>query len=181
VAVRPDPAPAPGSVLEFADRAAGAAGAAPEAGPQAGPQLHLITFRLDGEEFALPIAAVREVIRVGEITRVPQAPAHVRGITNLRGRIVPVVELRTRLGLAPLVPTPKARIIVAETEGRLLGLLVDEVAQVLKLAADRVVDPPEEVRSAAGDHVTGVARLGERLVILLDLERALAGPAPSHG
>lgn len=185
MAARPDPAPAPapGSLLEFADRAAGSAApgaGAPQPGPQAGSPLHLITFRLDAEEFALPIAAVREVIRVGEITRVPQAPEHVRGITNLRGRIVPVVELRTRLGLAPLVPTPRARIIVAETQGRLIGLLVDEVAQVLKLPAERVVAAPDEVRPAAGDHVTGVAQLGERLVILLDLERALTGAASSH-
>jgi purine-binding chemotaxis protein CheW len=167
------------SVFEFADqvaaREAGASAPAPTG------QLHLITFRLDGEEFGLPVDTVREVIRVGDVTRVPQAPAHIRGVTNLRGRILPVVEIRSRLGLAPLVPRSTARIIVVEVRGRVLGLLVDSVAQVQKLPADRLVPAPDEVKSAHTAYLNGVVHLDNRLIILLDLALALdaSGASPS--
>ena len=167
------------SVFEFADQVSAqeAAGAV----PAPARLLHLITFRLDGEEFGLPVEMVREVTRVGDITRVPQAPAHIRGVTNLRGRILPVVEIRSRLGLAPLVPRSTARIIVAEVRGRVLGLLVDSVAQVQKLPADRLSAAPDEVKSAHTTYLTGVLHLDGRLIILLDLALALdaAGASPS--
>jgi purine-binding chemotaxis protein CheW len=177
--VHPQPAEPRPSLLAFADQVAADAAAAAPAPPAT--QLHLITFRLDDEEFGLPVAAVREVIRVGDITRVPQAPEHIRGITNLRGRILPVVEIRTRLGLAPLEPGPSARIVVADVQERMFGLLVDAVAQVQKIPGGAVVAAPDEVRSADGDYVTGVAHVGDRRIILLDLERALApSAAPAH-
>ena len=170
------PLRAPGP-LAFVDELAAQAAATPE--QAAVPLLHLIAFYLDREEYGVPVASVREVSRVGEITRVPQAPEHIRGVMNLRGRILPVLELRTRLGHAPLVPGPKARVVVAEAHGRVLGLLVDAVAQVLKIPADRVVPPPDDARSAAADYLTGVAQLDGRLIILLDLERMLQpGPVP---
>ncbi len=144
------------------------------------PLLHLIAFQLGREEYGVPVACVREVSRVGEITRVPQAPEHIRGVMNLRGRILPVFELRTRLGHPPMVsPGPKARVVVAEVHCRVLGLLVDAVAQVLKVPSDRVVPPPDDARSAAADYLTGVAQVDSRLIVLLDLERMLQpGPVP---
>ena len=171
------PLRAPGP-LAFVDALASQTAAAPE--PPAAPLLHLIAFQLDREEYGVPVSSVREVSRVGEITRVPQAPEHIRGVMNLRGRILPVLELRTRLGHPPLVaPGPKARVVVAEVHGRVLGLLVDAVAQVLKIPSDRVVPPPDDARSIEADYLTGVARLDSRLIILLDLERMLqAGPVP---
>ena len=95
-------------LLGFADSLPAAA--ADTAAPAA--MLHLLTFTLDREEFGIPVTQVREVIRVDGITRVPQVPAHVRGVTNLRGRILAVVEIRTRLGLTPAVVTPSSRIVV---------------------------------------------------------------------
>jgi purine-binding chemotaxis protein CheW len=178
VAPPPNPAPAPTDVFEFADQLA--ADASNIQAPKPVTTLHLITFRLDGEEFGLPVETVREVIRVGEITRVPQSPPHIRGVTNLRGRILPVVEIRTRLGLAPLVPRSTARIIVAEVRGRVLGLLVDSVAQVQKVPAERVVATPDEVKSGHSDYLIGVVQLYERLLILLDLPRALEAAGVSH-
>lgn len=170
------PLRAPGP-LAFVDELAAQAAAVPER--PAAPLLHLIAFRLDREEYGVPVASVREVSRVGEITRVPQAPEHIRGVMNLRGRILPVLELRTRLGHPPLVPDPKARVVVVEVHGRVLGLLVDAVAQVLKVPSDRVVPPPDDTRSAEADYLTGVAQLDGRLIILLDLERMLQpGPVP---
>lgn len=138
-----------------------------------GPELHLLTFALGREEFGMPVTQVREVIRVTDITRVPHAPAHVRGVANLRGRILAVVDLRSRFGLPAADPTPRARIVVVDLRGRVLGLLVDAVSQVTKVPETSVVPAPEDVRTVEADYVTGVARWQSRLIILLDLEKAL--------
>jgi purine-binding chemotaxis protein CheW len=143
------------------------------AGPTPAGELHLVSFALDREEYGIPVTQVREVIRVAEITRVPQAPAHVRGVANLRGRILPVVELRSRLGLEPAVLTPRSRILVVEVGDRVLGLLVDAVLQVAKVPLESVAPPPEEVLSADSDYLSGVARWNGRLIILLELDKAL--------
>ena len=156
--------------LAFADQLARDAAAVPE--QPVAPLLHLIAFQLGREEYG--VSSVREVSRVSDITRVPQAPEHIRGVMNLRGRILPVLELRTRLGHPPLLePGPKARVVLAEVHGRVIGLLVDAVAQVLKVPSDRVVPPPDDARAAEADYVTGVAEYDGRLIILLDLERML--------
>jgi purine-binding chemotaxis protein CheW len=144
--------------------------------PSPGPELHLVTFALDREEFGIPIGQVREVIRVGQITRVPQARQHVRGVTNLRGRILAVVELRTRMGLPPAEITPKSRVIVVGVHERTLGILVDGVSQVIKIPANTVAPAPEEALSPSADYVSGVARWNSRLIILLDLEKVLLLP-----
>jgi purine-binding chemotaxis protein CheW len=160
------------ALLRFADSVAkDAAPAASTVAP--GPELHLVTFALDREEFGIPVDQVREIIRVGEITRVPQAPAHVRGVANLRGRILAVVEIRTRLGLTAAVLTPRSRIIVVEIEGRVLGILVDAVLQVVKVPVEAVTAAPDEVLSPQTDYISGVARWNSRLIILLDVEKVL--------
>jgi purine-binding chemotaxis protein CheW len=160
------------ALLGFADaievRAAAETASAP------GPELHLLTFTLDREEFGIPVTQVREVIRVAQITRVPQAPAHVRGVANLRGRILAVVELRSRMGLAPAEITPRARIVVVEVRGRVLGLLVAGFPLGTTTPPPGGGPPPDEVLSGESDYVTGVARWQSRLIILLDLETALA-------
>ena len=158
------------ALLRFAD---GVARDAEPPAPAPAGELHLVTFALAGEEFGIPVTQVREVIRVGEITRVPQAPPHVRGVTNLRGRILPVVDLRSRLALEPAAPTPRSRIVVVEVADRVLGLLVDAVLQVAKVPLESVAPPPEEVRTADSEYLRGVARWNGRLIILLELEKAL--------
>ena len=132
-----------------------------------------VAFVLDREEFDLPVESVREVIRVGELTRVPQAPPHIRGVTNVRGSILPVVEIRTRIGLAPLEPGPVARVVVLEVGDRALGLLVDRVTRVVKLRLAEIEPPPAEVVTARTDYVVGVAKRPEGLLILLDPGRTL--------
>ncbi|MGH7526928.1 MAG: chemotaxis protein CheW [Gemmatimonadales bacterium] len=159
------------SLLRFADTLE--RNAAAESAPIPGRELHLVTFALDREEFGIPIDQVREVIRVGDITRVPQAPSHVRGVINLRGRILPVVEIRTRLGLTAAVITPRSRVVVVESHARVLGLLVDAVLRVAKVPADTVAPAPEEVLSPQADYIPGVVRWNSRLIILLELEKAL--------
>jgi purine-binding chemotaxis protein CheW len=159
------------ALLGFSD--AMDARAAADAAPAPAAELHLLTFTLDREEFGIPVTQVREVIRVSEITRVPQAPAHVRGVANLRGRILAVVELRSRLGLPPAELTPRSRVVVVEVRERVLGLLVDAVSQVTKVPEASVAPAPDEVVSTDADYLTGVARWQSRLIILLDLEKAL--------
>jgi purine-binding chemotaxis protein CheW len=158
------------ALLRFADEL-GSAGAAEAAAPV--PELHLVTFLLEREAYGVPVHRVREVIRVGDMTRVPQAPEHVRGVTNLLGRILPVVELRSRLGLAPGVVTPRSRIVVTEAHGRILGLLVDAVLQVTRIPADTVQPPPEDIMTPQADWLAGVARRPDRLLILLELDAVL--------
>lgn len=140
------------------------------------PELHLVTFTLDREEFGIPIGQVREVIRVSDITRVPQARPHVRGVTNLRGRILAVIEIRTRMGLPAAALTPRSRVVVIGIRERLLGILVDGVSQVVKIPSTTVTPAPDEVMSPGTDYITGVARLNSRLIILLDLEKVLQLP-----
>jgi purine-binding chemotaxis protein CheW len=140
------------------------------------PELHLVTFALDREEFGIPIGQVREVIRVGEITRVPQARPHVRGVTNLRGRILAVVEIRTRMGLPAAELTPRSRVVVVGVHDRILGILVDGASQVVKVPVETIAPAPEEVLSPGTDYITGVARWNSRLIVLLDLEKVLLLP-----
>lgn len=162
------------SLLRFADELQRQP-AATEA-PRPSPELHLVTFALDREEFGIPIEQVREVIRVGEITRVPQARPHVRGVTNLRGRVLAVVEIRTRMGLPAAEITPRSRVVVVGVHDRILGILVDGVSQVVKVPTETVTPAPEEVLSPGTDYITGVARWNSRLIMLLDLEKVLLLP-----
>jgi purine-binding chemotaxis protein CheW len=135
---------------------------------------HLATFVLDREEYGVDVRQVQEIRRVGEITAVPRAPEFVRGVINLRGRILPVLDLKRKLDLGEVEVGRAARIVVVRTQGRMLGLLVDGASQVLKVPVSRVEPPPEEVVERGGDYIRAVAKLDDRLIILIDLERILA-------
>jgi purine-binding chemotaxis protein CheW len=135
---------------------------------------HLATFVLDREEYGVDVRQVQEIRRVGEITAVPRAPEFVRGVINLRGRVLPVLDLKRKLGLGEVEVGRAARIVVVRTQGRMLGLLVDGASQVLKVPVSRVEAPPEEVVERGGDYIRAVAKLDDRLIILIDLERLLA-------
>ena len=143
---------------------------------------HLATFSLDREEYGVEVRLVQEIRRVTEITVVPRAPEFVRGVINLRGRILPVVDLKKKLGLGEVAIGKTSRIVVVRLRDRLLGLLVDSASQVLKVPLSRIEPPPDEVLNKGGDTIRGVAKLENRLVILLDLPKVLAqelreGPA----
>ncbi len=135
---------------------------------------HLATFILDREEYGVDVRQVQEIRRVTEITSVPRAPEFVRGVINLRGRILPVLDLRRKLGLGEVAASGAARIIVVRVKERLLGLLVDGASQVLKVPLSRIEPAPEEVVERGGDYIRGVAKLDDRLIILVEIERLLA-------
>jgi purine-binding chemotaxis protein CheW len=132
-----------------------------------------VTFALAGEIYGLPVTHVQEILRISTITRVPHAPTPVRGITNLRGRVLAVVDLRVRLGLPAGEIGPDSRILVAEARSRSIGLLVDAARQVLKLLRSSVQPPPADVRTERSDFLHGLVHLDRDLVILLDVEKVL--------
>jgi len=136
--------------------------------------LHLVGFFLQGEEYALDISQVQEIIRVGGWTRVPNAPGHIKGVINLRGRIIPVVDPKVRMGFAPGEPTKDSRIMVIELGRKVVGMLVDSVSQVLRLPLRTIEEAPSEVMEADKGFVKGVGKMDGRLIILLDFAR-LAG------
>jgi len=132
-----------------------------------------VTFRLAGEAYALPVASVLEILRVAGITRVPHAPPVIRGVTNMRGKVLPVIDLRVRLAMDAAPVTSSSRILVATSRGRLLGLLVDAVEQVERIDRNAVQPPPPDVMTAQSDYIVGVSQNGDRLVVLLDVDLVL--------
>ncbi|HEU0265422.1 MAG TPA: chemotaxis protein CheW [Geobacterales bacterium] len=142
--------------------------------------LHLVTFRLGREEYGVEIRHVQEIIRAGDITPVPGAPEHVRGVINLRGRIIPVIDLRRRFGLSATTHSEKNRIILVEVGEKRLGALVDSVQQVIRFSSTITEEVPEEVTSVERGYVTGIAKLAGRLVIILDLGRSLLVKGNGH-
>ena len=135
--------------------------------------LHLVTFTLGREEYGVEINSVQEIIRATEITNVPGAPAHVRGVINLRGKIIPVVGLRKRFGLPEVEASDEQRIVVVELGEKRLGMLVDSVSQVIKLSSSTIEDMPEEATTVDENYIRGVGKLDNRLIIILDLNQSL--------
>ena len=140
---------------------------------------HLVTFFLGDEEYGLDVRLVQEIIRLTEITPVPRAPDFVKGVINLRGRIIPVVDVKRKLSLGEVDTSSRAsRIVVAKIRDRLVGLLVDGASQVLKIPVSLIEPAPEEVIEIDVDYIRGVAKLEGRLVILMDLRRVLGLELP---
>ena len=138
-----------------------------------GDELHLVTFRVDQEEYAVEIGRVQEIIRVGTITTVPNSLSFIQGVINLRGRVIPVLNLRIRLDLPESALTKHSRIMIVETGAKVLGMLVDGVSQVMRIPAASI-DPPPVDGDQKTDFVSGIGRVDSRLILLMDLERVLA-------
>jgi purine-binding chemotaxis protein CheW len=134
---------------------------------------HLVTFFLSDEEYAVDVRLVQEIIRVSEITQVPRAPEFIKGVINLRGRIIPVIDLKRKLGLGEVEVGKQTRVVVVRLRERLIGLLVDGASQVLKVPVSTIEPAPEEVVEIDANYIRGVAKLAERLIILVDLPKIL--------
>jgi len=135
--------------------------------------LQIVGFRIGRETFGLPISLVREIVRVPEITSVPNAPDYIEGVINLRGRIIPVVDLRKRFGEKLIEAHKKNRIVVVELESRSLGLIVNSASEVMKIPPSEIEAPHNVFQEGELNYITGVGKLKGRLVILLDLNRVL--------
>ncbi len=135
-------------------------------------EIQLVVFTL-GEQYGVPINQVQEIIRVGNITNVPNSPSYMEGVINLRGRVLSVLNLRKRLKLPVKDITKASRIVITEVENKVIGLLVDAVSHVIKMRSELIENAPEEVLEIDTDYITGVGKLKNQLVILLDLGKLL--------
>jgi purine-binding chemotaxis protein CheW len=136
-------------------------------------ELHIVGFKVGRETYGVPITSLREIVRVPEITAIPDAPEYVEGVINLRGKIVSVLDLRKRLGEAEIAPSKRNRILVVEHRGRLCGLIVDSASDVLKIPAADVDPSPTEFVEGGLNCVTGLGKYQGRLIVLLDIAKVL--------
>lgn len=130
--------------------------------------LQLVSFKLAGEEFGVEILLVREIIRMKQVTAFPNAPDFVEGVINLRGNVIPILDLRKRFGLEDKSESRNTRIIVVMVDKLTIGLIVDEVSEILRLPENTVEPPPPIVAGVEADYIKGVGKLEDRLLILLD-------------
>ncbi len=135
--------------------------------------LQVVGFRIGNETYGVRIGAVREIVRVPEITNVPNAPDLVEGVINLRGKIIPVMDLRKRFGEKQIHNDKKNRILVVELENKLVGLIVNAASEVLKIPPSEIEAPGSVFAEGESNYVTGVGKLKGRLIILLDIVKLL--------
>jgi purine-binding chemotaxis protein CheW len=139
-------------------------------------ELQVVGFRIGEETFGVRIASVREIVRVPEITSVPNAQETIEGVINLRGKIIPVIDLRKRFGQAEIQSDKKNRILVVELENKLVGLIVNSASEVLKIPPSEIESPGSVFADGESSYVTGVGKLKGRLIILLDITKLLHRP-----
>src|ERR1035437_9654940 len=138
----------------------------------------IVLFQLGKETYGVDITAVHEIIRMQPITRLPNAPLFVEGVINLRGRVIPVVDMGKRFGMEKAEEHKNNRIVVLDIKGTTLGIIVDEVKEVLRISPASVETASNFVTGDEADYLQGIAKLGERMVMLLDLDQALGTGIP---
>lgn len=136
-------------------------------------ELHIVGFQVGRETYGVPITSLHEIVRVPEITAVPDAPEYMEGVINLRGKIVSVMDLRKRFGAKDVNPDRRNRILVVEYKRRLSGLIVDSASEVLKIASTDIEPPPAVVQEGGLNCVTGLGKHRGRLIMLLDMNKLL--------
>lgn len=135
--------------------------------------IQLVTFRIGEEEFGVDILAVQEIIRLMQITMVPRAPEFIEGVINLRGKVIPVINMRRRFNKPQVDMDSSTRIVVMELEQKIVGFLVDGVSEVLRIPESTVEDPPPVVAGIGSEYIRGIGKLDNRLLILLNLDHLL--------
>ncbi len=139
--------------------------------------LQLVSFKIGSEEYGIDILKVQEINRMPEITKVPQAPHYVDGVINLRGKVIPIINTRRKFSLEEKEHDKDTRIVVVDINGEVIGLIVDSVNEVLRIPSSIVEPPPNVTIDSGADYITGVARLEDRLLILLDLGKLVGDTA----
>ena len=132
--------------------------------------MQLVSFKLSDETYGIEITKIREIILVGQITRVPETPHYIKGLINLRSSVIPVIDLRARFALAENELTQESRIMVLNVGRRTIGIVVDSVNEVLRVSQDQIAPAPPTVASLGNQYMTGLVRLEEQLLILLDVD-----------
>jgi len=133
----------------------------------------IVNFKVGREQFGVPVESVHEIVRVSEITPVPEMPLFVEGIINLRGRIVTVISLSKRMKIEGSVRTKSSRILIVEVDGMVIGLMVDAVMEILRLPEEMIERAPDLASDIGAEYISGVGKLPDRLIILIDLQRIL--------
>lgn len=134
----------------------------------------VVSFNLANEEYAIEITKIKEIILVEGITKVPQMPIYIEGIINLRGNVIPVLDLRKRFGMKNAEIGDETRIVVSRMAEKIIGLIVDSVSQVMKIPKDDIQPPPDTIAGLAGEYLTGVGKVDERMIMMLDIDKVLS-------
>ena len=137
--------------------------------------IQVVSFKLGSEEYGVDIAQVQEINRMVAVTHVPRAPQFMEGVINLRGQLIPIIDLRTRFAMPRAEHTKNTRIVVTEIGAKRVGMVVDSVSEVLRLPVDQIEDAPEMLTGVDTEYIRGVGKIEDRLIILLDLGRIISG------
>lgn len=141
--------------------------------PTEGNIIQLISFLLEDVEYGVDISSVHQIMRVSDITRLPNTPDYIKGVINLRGNVIPVVDVKERFGFPKADITELSRIIVIETFSKLIGLTVDNVHQVVRIPENNVDPPAALIEGVSEDFIYGIGRLRDRLIVILNLEKII--------
>ncbi len=139
-----------------------------------GEKIQVVSFHLGNEEYGVDISQVQEIIRMVGITHVPRAPHFMEGVINLRGQLIPIIDLRTRFGMERAGHTKHTRIVVTEIAAKRVGIIVDSVSEVLNLPIENVEEAPEMIAGVGTEYISGVGKVSDRLVILLELQKVIS-------
>lgn len=134
----------------------------------------VVSFRLSNEEYGLGIMQVQEIILMGEITEIPEVPHYIRGLINLRGKVIPIVDLRQRFGLAAAENSEQTRIIVVNAAANTLGIVVDAVSEVLRIEPDQIEPPPAGLLGIERAYIQGLMKMEKKIMILLNIDAILS-------
>ncbi len=137
--------------------------------------IQVVSFKLGSEEYGVDIAQVQEINRMVTVTHVPRAPVFMEGVINLRGQLIPIIDLRTRFGMPRTEHTKNTRIVVTEIGAKRVGMVVDSVSEVLRLPIEQIEDAPEMITGVDTEYIRGVGKIDDRLIILLDLAKVISG------
>lgn len=140
-----------------------------------GELIQVVSFHLGSEEYGVDISQVQEIIRMVEITHVPRAPHFMEGVINLRGQLIPIIDLRTRFAMPRAEQTKSTRIVVTEIGSKRVGIVVDSVSEVLNIPMEHIEEAPDMIAGVGTEYIQGVGKVGDRLVILLDLTMVITG------
>ncbi|HEX3464468.1 MAG TPA: chemotaxis protein CheW [Candidatus Elarobacter sp.] len=136
--------------------------------------VQVVSFKLGSEEYGVDIAQVQEINRMVSVTHVPRAPQFMEGVINLRGQLIPIIDLRARFGMPRTEHTKNTRIVVTEIGTKRVGMVVDSVSEVLRLPTDQIEDAPEMITGVDTEYIRGVGKIEDRLIILLDLAKIIS-------
>lgn len=144
-------------------------------GQLSGERVQVVSFHLGTEEYGVDISQVQEIIRMVEITHVPRAPHFMEGVINLRGQLIPIIDLRTRFSMHRAEHTKSTRIVVTEIGSKRVGIVVDSVSEVINIPLESVEPAPDMIAGVGTEYIQGVGKVAERLIILLDLTMVING------